>query len=574
MSNITTIQDLPNIYAMPQRVNDLLTEYKEDLKTYVEKQGSLELNPDLQEFWRRYILNKLEEKWVPLLGFNKNQIQRDIQDLSTPKVDIKNSLSLREVLSLYKPGSSWIIPNLLRTTGLYLLASEPKVGKTILVNFLMHSIVVSKEFLGLPARPGKVLYIQLEESIDTMAERFMLTGFGDVLDEETSLVVNFVDRVRIERRFDITTDIDWLIRTIQDYQPTVVIIDSLRMSQLKSAASENSNEYGKAVYMLQNVFNYTGTCGIVIHHMSKRNGRDASKTSLVELLAGHTSISAASDGLIGLMSSETAGGRVISLKTLPRQGAPISISYRIRTRDGLWRLEKLSEDTPAKSDYTGRILRHLANHLDEYYSARQIAAAIDCDPAGIDFCQAISYLESSQIIVGRYHNKRFLYALTADSSWVVNPASVKDLVSPNVLDANNLMRCRTKRELRELVTQWTPERQREAKRLLLREERERIGELIQSWEFLIGEVVMYQGQQWEVTGRVQEEASLRSNSYYLQGLDSPVLETDLEVCEDEIIPDDVQTISVEAVAIIEEDVDDDDDDDLDEFDFEFGLSTW
>lgn len=562
MSNIMIEDELLDGQLFTPDYEIKINQYKQDLRDYIETLSTVD--SDNKEYIRRYLLNKLEDKWIRILGFNRTLIQMDITEMQTPKQDFVTSLTLKEALGNFKPGSSWLIPELLRSVGLYILAGEPKVGKTLLINALIYSVALSGKFLGKPTRTGNVLYIQLEESIDTIAERLFFAGFGNLMDEETSLLVNFVDRVRIERQFDITTDLDWLINKIREYKPILVVIDSLRMAQLKSNASENSNEYGKSVYALQRVFNFTNTCGVIIHHMSKLGGRNAQKTSLIERLAGHTSISAGSDGIIGLRANtdENTGEKSIILDTLPRQGLPINIEYRIKTGDdGLWKLDKLSEDTSALNPNTSRILRFLASNPDQFYTEAQIATAINSTPFEVRFKQALRYLESSQIIVSKYVSHRFTYALTSDSLWIVNPQSIREMVSPAIVDANALMRCANKRELRDLVTTWDRERQTEAKKCLLQTEKDRITNLINSWEFEVDQLVSYEGAIVRIVAIEDRKPTLKGNKYYLEDIADPVKEIDL-------IPIDVDDIEfmVSGVAELEnvsfEDEDDEDAEDL------------
>lgn len=547
--SVVNVKALAPLDFNVESYSEIFKAYKEDLENYIQSFSGK--RDDDTQYAKDYFLSKLTERWQPILDFNQNRILRDIQELQTPKTEFIASLGLKEALAHYKPAGAWLIPNLLRAHGaMYLLGGEPKAGKSLLVNFLIYGVALSGEFLGRPVKTGNVLYIQLEESLDTIGERLFLAGFGDITDEDTSMVVNFGHleeisrKVQIERVFDITSDLDWLIKKIQEVKPALVVVDSLRAASVKSSASENSNEFGKLVISLQQVFNVTNTCGVVIHHMSKLGGRNVKKTSLIERLAGHTSISAACSGIIGIMSEETQTGRLMTLKTLPRNGTPLTLTYQIKTSDeGLWKLEKQWEDTPINSPFTSKILRFLANNPDEYYSQRTLAKEIGVELSNVDFKEALLYLQNSQIITKKYQNKKFHYSLPSDSLWIVNPQSVKQMCdNETIIDANNMVRCGDRETLRSLVSMWSKERQLKATEVLLAEERARIKQLMCSWEYEVGDVALYDGVKVTVKSKHSASPSLTRNEYVIDFLG-----------EDTIVSE--QALS--PVSIVAEEVEDD-----------------
>ena len=502
---------------------DTFQEYKSDLQQYIDAFSGNK--SDTANYAKQYLLNKLEEKWLPVLGFNASRIGSHITELQAPKkAEVITSLSMRELLAHDDGQSEWLVPNLFSSTGLYILGALPKTGKTILLNLLMYGVAVSGEFLGRPVQTCNVLYIQLEESLKSMKKRAYLAGFGNDSEEETSLVVNFEQRVRIERRFSLTSDLRWLDECIRSFKPRLVIIDSLRKATKDSDVSENTNEFGKLVYGLQDVINFADTCCVAAHHMSKAG----SGTDLISKIAGHTSISGASDGIVGLFK-EKEDSKVITLCTKPRDGYEMKITYElVRTDKGLWAFKKLWEDTPAGSQYTSKILRFLALNVGTYYTAYSIARELGVDRASRDFNEALEYLDNSEILQKKYGSKGVSYALTEKSLWMVNPKKVKDMVSPFVLDANALMQCKTKRQIRDLIKDWDKTRKEEANALLFREEKLRIRELASSWEFQVGDKVLYKGREYEVVARDENaKLGLNDNPYLLQDMDEFVPESEL-----------------------------------------------
>lgn len=497
---------------------EIFEEYSQDLKNYIKFLEKIKTK-DTFDYIRTYRLYRLAEKWKPRLGFDEGTISKHILDMQTPKVSNKVSLSIRELLDEAESESSWLIPTLLQSSGMYILGGEPKTGKSILAYALSYAVAVSGEFLGLPVRKGKVLFLQLEEPLPTMKKRFKLAGFGNLeSNEDASLVVNFkTDNIRIERNFDITTDVNWLIKKINQYKPDLVIIDSLRKATVKSSYSENTNEYGKLVYTLQQVFNTTNTCGLVIHHLSKC-GDGKKKYNLIERLAGHTSISAASDGIIGLFEENNPDGRFLKLNTRPRDGFSVSISYKSNiTPEGLWSFERTEGDSPAQLIATSQILRLLSTEPDEFLSTIQIAKELKISITNPKFTEALQYLVDLEIIKVKYIDKKRYYSMPSSGLWLVSPVSIKSLVSSAVLDANSLMMCSSKSKLRNLVQDWDTSRRRDSFVVLLPGEKLRIENLIKDWEFSIGDEVYLDNTDtlYTISEYIGEAYSLDENLYLI-----------------------------------------------------------
>lgn len=64
-----------------------------------------------------------------------------------------------------------IIDGLMRSKGVYLLVSKPKVGNSFLALQLANSLVNNKQFLGFNTNPTSVLYVSTEISELQLKER-------------------------------------------------------------------------------------------------------------------------------------------------------------------------------------------------------------------------------------------------------------------------------------------------------------------------------------------------------------------------------------------------------------------
>lgn len=531
----------------------IFAEYQEDLRQYVATLSDKDLQN--KKLVKRYLMSCLEKKWYPILGFDSKVINHDIEDIVAPKPTFERSVNIRDILASYDPTDNWLIPNFLRTSGLYIFGAAPKTGKSLMGYHLAYSFIISGRFLGMPVRKGKVLYFQLEEDRRTIAERAHMTGFGSKNNNEVSLQVNFdPDCLVFERLFDATIDIPYLQQQIIKHQPTLVIIDSLRASTSNSEHSENTSEFGKIIAKIQAVFVQTDTCGILIHHFSKQGAKDGKKGNLVAALSGSTSIASNSSGIIGIFKKKedeysSDNNLPITLTTLPRQGKPITIEYRqITQEDGLWGLEVLSESQTLDDNLTGKLLRFFSTNPDKEFTLNDLSNL----GSNFELKQSLLCLVDNQSIVQKHNGTTNVYIMPSESLWMVEPEKAAKQYSPAVLDAHTMMLCKDKRALYDLTHNWTAERRKAALKLLFSdEERQRLKELTTSFLYQVGDVVSHNGEDFTVIAR-SEKPSLRDVIYTV------VDEAGQEYSLEEMLIDGLAgtVVSVESSVANEESIED------------------
>jgi hypothetical protein len=495
----------------------IFAEYQQDLREYIATLSDKDLQN--KKLVKRYLMSCLEKKWYPILGFDSKVINHDIEDIVAPKPTFERSVNIRDVLASYDPTDNWLIPNFLRTSGLYIFGAAPKTGKSLMGYHLAYSFIISGRFLGMPVRKGKVLYFQLEEDRRTIAERAHMTGFGAKNNNEVSLQVNFdPDCLVFERLFDATIDIPYLQQQIIKHQPTLVIIDSLRASTSNSEHSENTSEFGKIIAKIQAVFVQTDTCGILIHHFSKQGAKDGKKGNLVAALSGSTSIASNSSGIIGIFKKKedeysSDNNLPITLTTLPRQGKPITVEYRqITQEDGLWGLEVLSESQTLDDNLTGKLLRFFSTNPDKEFTLNDLSTL----GSTFELKQSLLCLVDNQSIVQKHNGTTNVYAMPSESLWMIEPEKAAKEYSPAVMDAHRMMQCSDKRSLYALTKDWDAERRKASLKLLFSdEERQRLKELTNSFIYNVGDLVVHNDEQFTIIAR-PAKPTLRDVVYTVQ----------------------------------------------------------
>lgn len=112
----------------------------------------------------------------------------------------------------------YLVADLLPLPGLSLLSAKPKCGKSTLARTLAASIELGTPFLGRETQKGKVLFCSFEESRRKMKKEFSPMG----LPPETQI------RFVYSRGGDKDVFLPKLIRTLAEYRPSLVIIDTLQ----------------------------------------------------------------------------------------------------------------------------------------------------------------------------------------------------------------------------------------------------------------------------------------------------------------------------------------------------------
>jgi hypothetical protein len=151
----------------------------------------------------------------------------------------------------------WAIEGIVRRSGILLMASRPKVGKSDTARNLAKAIATGSEFLGRRCQRGKVLWIGLEEPMQHLTDRL------DVMDMK-SLDIDYV----IERQPG--DESAWLRSVVEQHKPDVVFIDTIgRFSKI-----ENVNDYSQVARATQPILDLRsqhGTTFVLLHHNNNSN---------------------------------------------------------------------------------------------------------------------------------------------------------------------------------------------------------------------------------------------------------------------------------------------------------------
>lgn len=215
--------------------------------------GLLQIDDQVERIRQQALL---APKYQMGAGLIEKAMQAMKQRTQTPEAQ---PLDLDGLFDMESQGLNWLIPGLLPRAETVVLAGAPKAGKTLLAIDAAFAVATGEaSFLGEKIAEGKVLLISVDESAGSTKAKLINRGFrrGDT------------GQIKVMLSWDIS-QLGALEKTLEDFRPDLVIIDSLRRINKGSEISENSAEFADNIYTLKETLERYGAAGILIHHSNK-----------------------------------------------------------------------------------------------------------------------------------------------------------------------------------------------------------------------------------------------------------------------------------------------------------------
>lgn len=191
----------------------------------------------------------------------------------------------------------WLVPDLLTTNELFLLAAAPRAGKSLLAMELARCIASGQKFLDRPVTQGPVVFVRCEDSETKTKERETAQGW------EPGLPVYWLDKFKLQ-------DLPHLREIAVDLEARLIILDTL--SRVRDGAiSESSAEMSQVLEPLQEMAQELGICVLLIHHTGKVKLDDVNGfVEVFDSIRGSSAIRAVCRGTIIIAPDDRSGYRL------------------------------------------------------------------------------------------------------------------------------------------------------------------------------------------------------------------------------------------------------------------------
>jgi hypothetical protein len=266
----------------------------------------------------------------------------------------------------------FLVPGLIPSEGVTLIAAKPKVGKSWMVLDLAIAATTDRFTLGdLKPTQGDVLYLALEDGFRRIQLRMskLLPTFAEKWPETLTVALEW-------RRVD-----DGGLDDIREWasqvkaagrKPAFVAIDVLKM--IRPSPKKTQTLYDcdyEAIAGLRNLSIELGIPIIVVHHLRK-----ASADDLIDMVSSTTGLTGAVDAII-IINRETAG-TVFDVRGRDIESETFAVEFRKDTCR--WTILG-SAETVHRSGERARILEIFAE-ATEPLSPKAVTELVNCDSPG------------------------------------------------------------------------------------------------------------------------------------------------------------------------------------------------
>jgi hypothetical protein len=186
-------------------------------------------------------------------------------ETAAPPVAPFQPLDLAALLDLQLPDLDWVVDGILPRGSLTMLAAREKAGKSLLSTDLCCSVALGEPFLDRAVQAGPALFVPAEEHLREVRDRIV-----NRLDNRADAMIHVLpvngftdDTLRLEDGGHLAR----LLVTIQQMQPTIVVLDPLR--ELHNQAENDADAMGPMLRPLRQIAHSTNTAVVFCHHMSR-----------------------------------------------------------------------------------------------------------------------------------------------------------------------------------------------------------------------------------------------------------------------------------------------------------------
>lgn len=175
---------------------------------------------------------------------------------------------------------TWVVQDMLTEGGFSVMAGPPKSGKSTLMRQLVLAISRGGEFLGREVKPGKVIYLALEEQEGVLKDQYKTSG----LTENDNMIIHTGGITTQDPLLDLRS-------AILEFKPSIVVIDTLFLL-MKLDSINDYKQVNDAMAKFRHLARETNTHIITVHH-TKKDGESRGANRILGSSAIHGAVDSA-----------------------------------------------------------------------------------------------------------------------------------------------------------------------------------------------------------------------------------------------------------------------------------------
>ncbi len=206
-----------------------------------------------------------------------------------------NTMSLEELLNNVYMSKSAVVDGLL-SSGVYILAGAPKIGKSFLVAQIAFYVSTGQKLWNYEVHQGTVLYLALEDDQRRLQQRMSrMFGVDGTQDLHFATSAGQVGKGLDEQ----------LENFVQEHEDTkLIIVDTLqKVREMVSDTYSYASDY-EVIGKLKALADKHDICVLIVHHTRKQPAGDS-----FEMISGTTGLLGCADGALLMQKEKRTDGR-------------------------------------------------------------------------------------------------------------------------------------------------------------------------------------------------------------------------------------------------------------------------
>lgn len=207
-------------------------------------------------------------------GCSKNEMLEDYYK-SLIVQHLEDPISWKELNQKFSEPRKWLLRGWIPCNSLVLFHGHGGIGKTLHSHHITKHVTQGIDWGEYKVMNGKngVLYIQTDTAIQTVKEALKQANIPE------DVPLYFHDKWRVEF-------MSYLYKWVQQYQPALVIVDSLTSVNRSSTVSENDTFYAQPILQMRDIAAEFNCSFLIIHHSNsagEARGTKAIKNAVDEV---------------------------------------------------------------------------------------------------------------------------------------------------------------------------------------------------------------------------------------------------------------------------------------------------